>query len=204
MIILLRLFAAIAVLTVVLRADTYSQTRVVTISGKEYEGEIVTDDSAAITLRTGETETKIFKSNISTISYDGSNVARLSPSLDLDYPFVGVTLIGAGGINLTTGYYGHPLGIRLGAGYIPEKIIGAQVSLLRNIYQGQYLSQHLSLFTLVSSIKRPDRDRGTVAVGFAYDIHAAGFFGEIGFGIGSGSFETPQLQLQFGYLYEFR
>jgi hypothetical protein len=138
-------------------------------------------------------------------------------SMKPSFPSLGVTLIMPGGVNLNAGYMSHGWGVRVTAGTVFDGITyGLQLNAVRNITHSPSFSQNVSIGVTHSRLLSTEtiNDWGFPirvgsykkwdAVGGYYDFNWRGFFLEAGVTVGEGSFSSPQLSLQLGYVYQFQ
>lgn len=194
-------------------SSAYSQSRVITTGGREYEGKILHDSSDYLLIRINDdSEVKIAHDQVSIVE-SASAPEHLGKQV---YPLFGITLGTPAGLQLVGGEYFNGFGIRASAGYL-GKIYGAQINFVKNISKSQNFSSNLSVFAGYSHMEFrttmtynglfyssvPIVDHWTYG-GLAFDLNWGGFFLEAGLSLGSGTFSNPQLGLQIGYVHEYR
>jgi hypothetical protein len=189
-----------------------AQTRIEVRSGATYVGRIIADTADVLVLRTTDsTDVTIKKSNISRLEVGEFTKEGRRRS----YASLGVTLGTPAGIHALGGYYFGDIGLRAHAGYWGG-LYGGQISLVRNLSQGDRMTHSLSLgagyshITLQHSrfvawgVEEYTTTDEWKYVSAAYSVNWHGFFLELGLSVGSGTFSNPQLMGQIGYVYDFR
>ena len=117
------------------------------------------------------------------------------------YGMFGLSFGLPGGVNALWGYHFGKLGSRAELGFFPadELMIGVQANFSYNLYQNSIFETNVSVGTGYFYNDRHD----FVYIGPFYDMNLYGFFLELGLGIGSGSYSSPQFMAQIGYVYRF-
>ena len=117
------------------------------------------------------------------------------------YGMFGITLLLPGGYNILGGYQFQTFGLRAELGCIPygDGGYGGQVNFLLNLAKSKSFEANVSL---AAGFSQMGNNNFTYA-GPCFDLNAGGFFIELGLGFGSGSFQSPQLLFQLGYVGRF-
>ncbi len=176
-----------------------------TKGGEVFRGQITreTADTVFIINDQGKQEF-VLRSRIESISYAAHRLA--------DFGEVGITIGTPSGLNLVAGYMWRHVGVRLSGLYLGS-ISGVQLGIPINIARFESTSHDISLVAATSSITTHQTDvfGGTTevnhnftGVGPAYELNAGGFYLELGLLFGSGTYSSPQLAFQIGYVHAFR
>jgi hypothetical protein len=182
--------------------DAHAQVSVTTTTGQIYVGRVVDDTMEWIRLVTTDSVTiTIPKSTVYLIQYGVD-----TPGSRTSFWVLGGAFGTPGIANLVGGYFFNGWGVRVSGGMIPFSAGGAQIEVLKNISTSQTFSHNVhagagSLFIDNGSFWGVDW-WDYLAVG--YDLNWHGFYlsGDLSFG--DGTYSSPQILGQIGYVYEFR
>ena len=207
----MRYIFQVVLLFLLITGTAFSQSRVRTIDGKEYEGKILHDSSDYLLLRTkDDADVKIAHDQVAVVEYIAGSEKRVKAS----YPLLGISIGSPAGVQIMSGYYFKGFGIRASAGYI-GRLYGGQINFMLNLKKHENFTSNLSL---IAGYSHFDLGEQTDPFGFrigedirewryggiTWDANWSGFFLEAGLSAGSGDFHTPQIVFQIGYLYEFK
>jgi hypothetical protein len=179
---------------------------VTTLGGEIYAGRVIDDNPAWIMLITSDSVTiTVPKSGVRMVEY-GVDVSTRRMS-DKSFWSIGVAVGTPAIVNLIGGYNFSEWGIRLSGGIVPETAAGLQFDLRRNVgYSGSLAHNlHVGVGSLVLDNGNPWISYDWwdyVAIG--YDLNWGGFYlaGDLSFG--EGTYSSPQILAQIGYVHEFR
>lgn len=194
--------AALFILLLV-QYDANAQVSVTTNSGENYVGNVVDDTMEWIRLITTDSvNITIPKSNVHLIQY---GVER--PGSRSSFWVLGGSFGTPGIANLVGGYYFNGWGVRVTGGMLPYSAAGAQIEVLRNISTTQNFSHNVHLTGGSLFIDNGNSFWGYdwwdyVAIG--YDLNWHGFYVSGDLSVGDGTYSSPQILGQIGYVYEFR
>lgn len=124
---------------------------------------------------------------------------NLNQKNNKEYSFFGLTLLNPAVFHIVGGYNFEKTGIRttLGIAFSIANSSGFQINYLYNLKKIEHFEHNLSLgagYTLLNGYEWE-------YLGLFYDFNLYGFFVEPGITIGYGDFKSPQISLQFGYIY---
>jgi hypothetical protein len=200
---------ALMAFIIVASAPVHAQVLVITTNGEEYLGRILDDTADMIALRTTDSaEVKIPKSSVRTIQYSGVD----GPTGRHSYPVLGATLGTPSGVNLLAGYSFNGWGARLSGFFLGYALFGAQLDLLKNIGTWRNFSHDIYV---AAGFSQSEIYTSTFAGGFydvtywdylgvGYSLNWSGFFLSAGLSVGDGTYSSPQVMGQIGYVYDFR
>ena len=216
-------FTGLITLFVLLSVSVFAKYRISTVYNETYEGELIDRTDTEVTFLTdGQITIKVPLSDIQSITpvNETSPVSKIVEPLIKDiysynneYPFLGLTILHPGMINLNFGYNFQDYGIRAVLGTVPVKSYGFQLNFLYHIDTRASFEHNLSLGVGHSYIEDYQRikenfgggykDQEWTYLGLFYDINFYGFFFEAGATVGDGTLNGLQLRAQFGYVYRF-
>ena len=204
-------------LTIILSSAAFCQNSsssdmasILTTTGSTYRGQIVHEspDTVILLAKDGNTLT-ILRRNIASIDYHWQPINKFWE--------LGAVFGTPAGLNLIAGYHFEMVGLRFGFGYWGSNLYGAEISIPITLYRGEHSTHDVAIVAWTSSIDAPETEydyfgesyvttvhKTFTGIGPAYQVNLNGFSGELGLAFGSGTFSSPQLMLQLGYVYQFR
>ncbi|MGA2296813.1 MAG: hypothetical protein ABSG15_04605 [FCB group bacterium] len=158
--------------------------------------------------------TKIDKENIELNKREISSIEILRKPTSTAYSSFGITLIGPGGLNVVFGYMFSSGGFRIEGGTF-NSVYGFQGNFLINLNKSESFESNISLGFGYTSIETDENiydygynynrkvTKDWTYGGIFYDFNFHGVFFEGGLSFGTGSFSSPQLNVQIGYIFRF-
>jgi hypothetical protein len=194
---------ALLALLLLMRLDANAQVSVTTNNGERYLGTVVDDTMEWIRLVSSDSVTiTIPKSNVQLIQYGVD-----APGGRSSFWVLGGAFGSPGIANLVGGYYFNGWGVRVSGGMIPFSAGGVQIEVLKNLSSTQDFSHNLHLGVGSLFIDNGSSFWGYdwwdyIAIG--YDLNWHGFYVSGDLSFGEGTYSSPQILGQIGYVYEFR
>jgi hypothetical protein len=194
------------VLSILCARVALAQVEVTTVGGEIYTGRIVDENTSLIMLMTLDSVTvTVPKSSVQLVRYGVDNSpARLK---DDSFWSLGGALGTPGLVNVIGGYNFDGWGLRVSGGLTPNTAAGLQFDLRRSVGYSGSLSHniHVSIGSFAMATDSPFRSYDWWDyVGIGYDLNWGGFYlsGDLSFG--DGTYSSPQILAQIGYVHEFR
>ena len=116
---------------------------------------------------------------------------------DVSYYELGLNFGTPAGFNGVFGYWFSPVGLRLSGMYYGKVMQGIQFNIGYRIADNTKRYHSIAAVVGSSKVKKKEWEY----LGLVYNLYFRGFFLETGLSIGKGSYSSPQLVLQIGYLY---
>ena len=171
---------------------------IVTNDGNKIIGDIIEEQSEWIIIKSPkDLEIKIPRSKITSIFYENALYRK-------KYPVFGMTIGTPAALNLVWGYYFENYGIRCSGLYL-DTVSGIQLNALRKLKETPNFLQNASILAgSAFTINNEDRiEKYWNYIGVGYDLNWYGFFFELDITVGSGSYSSPQMGLQIGYVHRY-
>lgn len=199
-------------------ASGLAQTKVTMKDGTVYKGTLVDTNMETLTLlQENGTRIVIQRENVLRLEAytpggdESIAPARVSEQQQDYYTTFGLTLGTPAGVNLNLGRYFDQFGLRLSGGYWGT-LGGIDLNAMSLLNRGSSFTHELFVGCGYLSIEEEVHDgfwgyytrvRDWLYLEGGWSCNWSGFFGLIGLSVGSGSFRSPQLVLQIGYVHEF-
>lgn len=198
------------------------KVRIILSDNTEMNGVIIKEDSASVVIRTASgVESMVKRSFIAQITYDTSVLTvdriteeKVTKGKDSTTWSVGATIGTPAGLNIRFGFGNGKSAFHFSGGYWGN-IIGLQINPMLALYSDERTFQYFSGMIGTSHIGDSDllysgggyrvvsRPKNWTYLGLGYVLHSRGFLLEAGLSAGLGSFSSPQLMLQIGYVHQF-
>lgn len=128
-------------------------------------------------------------------------------SVDRHYTEFGVTLGTPGGLNAVIGRWFGPFGLKLSGMYLGS-LYGAQLEFSAKLSENKVRTHAITgmLGTLHLDTKNDfnlTEHKNWDYFGLAYTLNVSGFYLQAGLSVGNGSFTSPQILFQIGYVHRF-
>lgn len=126
---------------------------------------------------------------------------------EVSYFESGINLGTPSGINGAFGYWNGPIGYRITGMYYGSDLNGIQLNIGFKLSDNTKQMHNLAL--IAGTLQFKDENGNTEGImywkyiGLVYNLNFQGFFLETGLTIGNGSFSSPQLVFQIGYMHRF-
>ncbi len=184
--------------------------KIIQANGNELVGEIVREDSLEIVLKSEGVESKVSRIQIKQITYLNKHEWEsdsLQKEIEPKQEFVIGATLGSPAI------YNARLGSRSAeglsfqvSGMYSKDVYGFQLSPILLLSKNEKTYQYLSFMFGYSYIRGPEQSGYVTEVntwtfaGVGYVLNTRGFFLELGLSVGRGSYSSPQLIFQIGYV----
>ena len=191
--------------------------KILLTNGKEFVGEIVAEDSVAIVIKNEFMESQILKSRVRQITYFAAGesaseeytVIPVKKEKDSEV-IIGATFGTPAVGNIRVGVRSEKAAFHFSGGYWGE-VFGFQLNPMLLLSKDEKTYHYLSALLGYSHLESEriyrigqytiiDEGLNWLYGGVGYVFNTRGFFLELGLSAGSGSFTSPQLMFQIGYV----